>query len=85
MLSSLAYARVVQPVYEASIVGLDVTAKAAMDDFTATGSVSDILEVYDRLGESLAALSCSVSLQKTNIQVTNGDPSEALLLGAAQR
>ena len=85
ILSSLAYARVVQPVYEASIAGLDVTAKAAMDDFTATGSVPDILEVYDRLEEGLAALSCSVSLLKTKIQVTNGVPSEDLLLGASQR
>ena len=56
-----------------------------MDDFTATGPVPDILEVYDRLEEGLAALSCSVSLLKSKIQVTNGVPSEDLLLGASQR
>ena len=72
VLSSVGFAKAVHSAYlsaEGEAVESVVKLRAAMDDVTAAGGVTEILSCYDRLFESLALLGCDISLVKTKFQV----------------
>ena len=75
MLGSLGFARVVQPIYEASLAGLAVSAVAIMDDFTVTGPPAAVFDVFDRFVALARPLGIEVNSSKTKIQQAAGEPS----------
>ena len=85
MLGSLGFARVMQPVYEACVVGLEVAAVAIMDDFTVTGPPEAVFEVFDRFVNLARPLGILVNTSKTKVQQAAGEPSELTAQLAADR
>ncbi len=61
MLGSLGFATVMQPVYEACVTGLAVSAVAIMDDFTLTGQPAAVFQAFDRFDDLVRPLGIEVN------------------------
>ena len=85
VLGSLGFATVMQPVYEACVAGLAVSAVAIMDDFTLTGLPAAVFQAFDRFVDLVATLGIAVNTSKTKIQQAAGEPSELTVQLAADR
>jgi len=85
VLGSLGFARVMQPVYEACVAGLAVSAVAIMDDFTLTGPPAAVFSVFDRFVDLVRPLGIEVNSTKTKVQQAAGEPSELTAQLAADR
>ena len=85
VLGSLGFARVMQPVYEACVAGLAVSAVAIMDDFTLTGPPAAVFSAFDRFVDLVRPLGIEVNSTKTKVQQAAGEPSELTAQLAADR
>ena len=74
---SLFYSVSLQPIYEESVRGLDVTATAIIDDFDIVGPPTQAFEAYDRYCVRAAALGIVVNTTKTKVQCPRGQPDAA--------